>query len=94
MGRSADPRELKGVYLFLASSASSFCTGADILVDGYALQSACRRTDVDANTEIMQWLYSVLRRKELFDNNRLLLGADNSGLVATRLYGYFLLFLS
>ncbi|KAL7412324.1 reductase with broad range of substrate specificity [Mrakia frigida] len=34
MGRDADTRELKGVYLYLASNASSFTTGTDILVDG------------------------------------------------------------
>ncbi len=34
MGREADPRELKGVFLYLASEASSYTTGADILVDG------------------------------------------------------------
>jgi sorbose reductase len=34
MRRDADPRELKGVYLYLASDASTYTTGADILVDG------------------------------------------------------------
>jgi NAD(P)-dependent dehydrogenase (short-subunit alcohol dehydrogenase family) len=34
MHREGDPRELKGVYLYLASDASTFTTGADIVVDG------------------------------------------------------------
>jgi len=34
LGRQGDPRELKGVYLYLASDASSFTTGADFIVDG------------------------------------------------------------
>lgn len=32
--RDADPRELKAVYLYLASDASTYTTGSDILVDG------------------------------------------------------------
>ncbi|KAL8949509.1 MAG: hypothetical protein Q9222_004386 [Ikaeria aurantiellina] len=34
MGREGQPHELKGVYLFLASDASSYTTGTDILCDG------------------------------------------------------------
>ncbi|KAH6981364.1 hypothetical protein BKA56DRAFT_686453 [Ilyonectria sp. MPI-CAGE-AT-0026] len=34
MMRDADPRELRGVYLYLASDASSYTTGADFIVDG------------------------------------------------------------
>ncbi|OAA48810.1 sorbitol utilization protein SOU2 [Cordyceps fumosorosea ARSEF 2679] len=34
MGRFGETLELKAVYLFLASSASSYVTGTDILVDG------------------------------------------------------------
>ena len=34
MRREADARELKGIYLYLASDASTFTTGADIIVDG------------------------------------------------------------
>ncbi|OAA68709.1 short chain dehydrogenase [Niveomyces insectorum RCEF 264] len=32
--RDADPRELKGIYLYLSSDASSYTTGADFAVDG------------------------------------------------------------
>lgn len=34
MRRDADPRELKGAYLYFASDASTFTTGSDLLVDG------------------------------------------------------------
>lgn len=34
MGRLASPRELVGAYLYLASDASSYATGTDIIVDG------------------------------------------------------------
>ncbi|ETN44657.1 uncharacterized protein HMPREF1541_10327 [Cyphellophora europaea CBS 101466] len=34
MGREGEVGELKGPYLFLASDASSYCTGTDLLVDG------------------------------------------------------------
>ncbi|KAF6809237.1 l-xylulose reductase [Colletotrichum sojae] len=32
--RDADPRELKGIYLYLASDASSYTTGTDFIIDG------------------------------------------------------------
>lgn len=36
--REGDMNELKGAYLYLASDASSFTTGLDMIVDGgYAL---------------------------------------------------------
>ncbi|KAI0969468.1 hypothetical protein F4678DRAFT_160506 [Xylaria arbuscula] len=34
IGRVAEPDDLKGVCVFLASDASRYCTGSDILVDG------------------------------------------------------------
>ncbi|KAE8193755.1 hypothetical protein CF335_g5506, partial [Tilletia laevis] len=34
MHRQGDVKELKGVYLYLASDASTFTTGTDIIVDG------------------------------------------------------------
>ncbi|ODQ63853.1 NAD(P)-binding protein [Nadsonia fulvescens var. elongata DSM 6958] len=34
MGREGDPRELTGAYLYLASDASTYTTGTDILIDG------------------------------------------------------------
>lgn len=32
--REGETHELKGVYLYLASDASSYTTGTDIIVDG------------------------------------------------------------
>lgn len=34
LGRIGSPKELKGIYTYLASDASTYTTGADILVDG------------------------------------------------------------
>lgn len=34
LGRQGDVREIKGVFLFLASQASSYVTGSDYLIDG------------------------------------------------------------
>ncbi len=34
LGRSAEPREIANVIAFLASAASSFVTGAAVMVDG------------------------------------------------------------
>jgi sorbose reductase len=34
MGRAGEAHELKGAYLYLASDASTYTTGTDIIVDG------------------------------------------------------------
>ncbi|KAI0646702.1 hypothetical protein C8Q79DRAFT_685622 [Trametes meyenii] len=34
MGRHGEPHEFRGIVVFLASDASSYCTGTDILLDG------------------------------------------------------------
>ncbi|KAH8656584.1 reductase with broad range of substrate specificity [Tricladium varicosporioides] len=34
MGREGQPHELKGAFLYLASDAASYTTGADIIIDG------------------------------------------------------------
>lgn len=34
MGREGQAEELAGAYLYLASDASSYTTGADIIIDG------------------------------------------------------------
>ena len=34
MGRNAKATEFKGAYVYLASDASSYTTGTDILIDG------------------------------------------------------------
>lgn len=34
MGRQGDTKEIKGLYLYLASEASTYMTGSDVLIDG------------------------------------------------------------
>ena len=34
LGRQGDVKEIKGLFLYLASDASSYQTGSDVLIDG------------------------------------------------------------
>ena len=34
MGRDGEAKELKGAYVYLASDASTYMTGADLIIDG------------------------------------------------------------
>jgi len=34
LGRQGDTKEIKGLYLYLASGASSYMTGSDVVIDG------------------------------------------------------------
>jgi sorbose reductase len=34
LGRQGDTNEIKGLYLYLASDASSYTTGTDVVIDG------------------------------------------------------------
>lgn len=34
LGRQGDPKEIKGLFLYLASDASSYQTGSDVIIDG------------------------------------------------------------
>lgn len=39
MGREGLANELKGGYLYLASDASTYTTGSDLIIDGYDFES-------------------------------------------------------
>jgi sorbose reductase len=39
LGRDGEPKELKGIYVYLARDASTYTTGTDILVDGGLLRT-------------------------------------------------------
>lgn len=34
LGRQGDPKELAGAFLYLCSNASTYTTGADLIIDG------------------------------------------------------------
>jgi NAD(P)-dependent dehydrogenase (short-subunit alcohol dehydrogenase family) len=34
LGRQGHVKEIKGLYLYLASEASSYMTGSDVIIDG------------------------------------------------------------
>jgi len=44
MGREGEPQELAGAYLYLASDASSYTTGTDIIVDGMMIIQQVRQS--------------------------------------------------
>ena len=63
MQRDGDPRELKGAYLYLASNASTYTTGTDIIVVSLLI---CQCPSLLFNTTLGWWILRAIERRLLF----------------------------